>query len=205
MRQKTRKMSIRMKILLPASILILAVCLILGITSYRRIEKDLVAMGVEEADMAATIALKTVDGDMIGALEPGCEGGGGYLVLLASLRDIQKSCGIAFLYTLYTDGEQVYYGVDTDETEGQSAVGEVFEVSYAELADVFAGKGYVQDYIDSTEDGDLISVYKPIVDSTGKIVGILGCDYDASTVSLRLNTILKQVMVIGRSVWQQRL
>lgn len=197
MKQKTRKMSVRTKILLPASALIVVVCLILGVTSYLRIQEGLVDMGIEEADMAASVALKVIDGDMIRALEPGCEEGGGYRVLLSSMRDIQKSCGIAFLYTLYTDGSQVYYGVDTDETEGQSPVGEVFEVPYAELADVFAGQAYVQDYIDSTEDGDLISVYKPIVDSTGKIVGVLGCDYDASTVIVRQNTILKQMVVIA--------
>lgn len=197
MRQRTRRMSIRMKILLPASALIIAVCLILGITSYLRIQEGLVGMGVEEADMAATIALKVIDGDRIGELEPGCEESDGYQTLLSSMRDIQRSCGIAFLYTLYTDGTQVYYGVDTDETAEQAEVGEKFEVSYEELADVFAGEDYVQDYIDSTEDGDLISVYKPIVDGTGKIVGILGCDYDASSVVIRQNTILEQVVVIA--------
>lgn len=190
-------MSIRMKILLPASALIIAVCLILGITSYLRIQEGLVGMGVEEADMAATIALKVIDGDRIGELEPGCEESDGYQTLLSSMRDIQRSCGIAFLYTLYTDGKQVYYGVDTDNTEQQSMVGDTFEVSYEELEAVFAGEDYVQDYIDSTEDGDLISVYKPIVDGTGKIVGILGCDYNASSVVVRQNTILKQVVIIA--------
>lgn len=197
MRQRTRRMSIRMKILLPASALIIAVCLILGITSYLRIQEGLVGMGVEEADMAATIALKVIDGDRIGELEPGCEESDGYQTLLSSMRDIQRSCGIAFLYTLYTDGKQVYYGVDTDNTEQQSMVGDTFEVSYEELEAVFAGEDYVQDYIDSTEDGDLISVYKPIVDGTGKIVGILGCDYNASSVVVRQNTILKQVVIIA--------
>lgn len=197
MKQKTRKMSIRWKILFPASVTIVIVCLVLGIVSYRRIEDGMVGMGVEEADMAATIALKVIDGDLVKELEPGCEESGEYQTLITVMRDIQKSCGIAFLYTLYTDGSQVYYGVDTDETAGQNLVGESFEVSYEELADVFAGEAYVQDFIDRTEDGDLISVYKPIVDGSGKIVGILGCDYDASAVVERLNVILQQVIVIA--------
>ena len=196
MKQKTRKLSIQLKILFSASALILAICIILGITAYHNIADGLVSMGVEEAEMASTIALKVINGNLVAELEPGCEGTEEYQTLLAAMRDIQRDCGIAFLYTLYTDGRRVYYGVDTDTTAGQNEVGAVFEVSYEELADVFAGTPYVQDYIDSTEDGDLISVYKPIRDQNGTIVGVLGSDYDASSVSGRLLTISQQVVAI---------
>lgn len=183
-----------MKILIPVNLLLLVVCLILGISSYRRIADGMVEMGVEEADMAATVALEAIDGDLAKNVKEGSEGSENYQSLLTIMRDIQQKCGIAFLYTLYTDGKQVYYGVDTDDTENQNAAGAGFEVSYQELADVFQGEEYVQDYIDSTEDGDLVSVYKPIQDSEGKIVGILGCDYDASPVVARLHSTLQQVI-----------
>ena len=45
----------------------------------------------------------------------------------------------------------------------------------------------MQDYIDETEDGSLISAYLPIKDSSGTVVAILGCDYDASYVVDRIN------------------
>lgn len=197
MKQKVRKISVKTKILLPVSIAIILLCLILGVTSYRHTKEGMVEMGVEEAEMAANVAVKVIDGDLVSVLEPGCENTEGYRTLLNTMRDIQEDCGIAFLYTLYTDGKQVYYGVDTDDTSGQHEVGDAFEVPYKELADVFAGSSYVQDYIDSTEDGDLISVYKPIRDSAGNPVGILGCDYDASSVVGRLSTILVQVVGIS--------
>lgn len=197
MKQKVRKISVRTKILLPVGILIILLCLILGVTSYRHTKEGMVEMGVEEADMAASIALKVIDGDMVGTVNPGCEDTEEYQTLLSTMRDIREDCGIAFLYTLYTDGKRVYYGVDTDDTDGQRSVGEIFEVSYEELADVFDGSSYVQDYIDSTEDGDLISVYKPVLDSAGNLVGVLGCDYDASSVISRLNAILLQVVIIS--------
>lgn len=197
MKQKTRKMSIKVKILLPMGGLILFLCLILGFASYKSIHKGLVEMGIEEADMASSIALKVIDGDLVAALEPGCEDTEGYQTLLTTMRDVQESCDIAFLYTLYTDGRQVFFGVDTDTSAGHCAVGDIFETSYRELADVFGGTYYVQDYIDSTEDGDLISVYKPIRNSEGSIVGILGCDYDASSVITRLHAILMQVIAIS--------
>lgn len=197
MKQKTRKISIRLQILIPVSAVIILLCLVLGVSSYQHISEGLVGMGVEEADMASAIALKVIDGDLVGGIVPGGEESEEYQMLLVTMRDIQESCGIAFLYTLYTDGQQVFYGVDTDDTSGHRMIGDLFEVSYEELADVFRGASYVQDYIDSTEDGDLVSVYKPISNSNGVIVGVLGCDYDASSVVARQNSILKQVVGIA--------
>ena len=66
-----------------------------------------------------------------------------------------------------------------------------------ELKSVFSGKEYVQDYIDSTEDGDLITVYKPIKTTDGKIIGVLGCDFDASNVLDSLNTAKQRVLEIS--------
>lgn len=100
-----------------------------------------------------------------------------------------------FLYTLYTDGKKVYYGVDSDEDAAK--VGDEFADSYAELEPVFGGKEYIQDYIDHTEDGDLITVYKPIEDNAGKVVAILGCDYDASSITAELQKAVVQTLQIG--------
>lgn len=197
MKQKTRKLSIRVKVLLPASILVLIVCVAAGISSYRSINDGMVAMGAEQAQMAAKIAVTVTDGDLVSELVPGCEDTENYQTVLSALREVQQEYGIAYLYTLYTDGSQVYYGVDTDTSENQLMVGEVFEVSYEELADTFEGADYVQGYIDYTEDGDLISVYMPIRNSAGEVVAVLGSDYDASDVVARLNATTRQVIVMA--------
>lgn len=188
-RQKTRKMSLRLKIMLPMGILILAICCGMGISSYISAKDGMIGMGVEQADMAAKIALEAVDGSVLKDIKAGSESTEEYKATLEALREVQKICDIAFLYTLYTDGSTVYYGVDTDNSSGQNLPGDEFEVSYDELADVFAGNEYVQDYIDSTDDGELISVYKPITDSSGNVVAVLGCDYDAARVSEELSEI----------------
>lgn len=197
MKEKTRKASIRVKILFPASLLVLLVCVILGISSYRSINAGMVEMGVEEAEMAAKIAVSVADGDLVGKLTPGCEDTEEYQTLLTSLRAIQNEFGIAYLYTLYTDGSQVYYGVDTDTSELQAKVGNVFEKSYQEMANTFAGESYVQDYIEDTGYGDVITVYMPIKNSAGEIVGVIGSDYDAANIVERLNAITRQVIVMA--------
>jgi len=82
-------------------------------------------------------------------------------------------------------------------SDSRCDIGEEFEFSYEELASVFAGEVYVQDYIDHTELGDLISSYMPIKDSKGKVVAILGSDFDASRVSERLSSAIRETILIG--------
>lgn len=192
---RTRRLTIRAKILIPSIIIVVLVCGLMGYNSYTRFEKSMVRMGVEEADMAATIVADSLDAKLVYKVTVGSEGTQVYQNLQGDLRKKQKACGIAFLYTLYTDGKKVYYGVDSDEDAAK--VGDEFADSYAELEPVFGGKEYIQDYIDHTEDGDLITVYKPIEDNAGKVVAILGCDYDASSITAELHKAVVQTLQIG--------
>lgn len=192
---RTRRLTIRAKILIPSIIIVVLVCGLMGYNSYTRFEKSMVRMGVEEADMAATIVADSLDANLVYKVTVGSEGTQVYQNLQGDLRKKQKVCGIAFLYTLYTDGKKVYYGVDSDEDAAK--VGDEFADSYAELEPVFGGKEYIQDYIDHTEDGDLITVYKPIEDNAGKVVAILGCDYDASSITAELQKAVVQTLQIG--------
>lgn len=192
---RTRRLTIRAKILIPSIIIVVLVCGLMGYNSYTRFEKSMVRMGVEEADMAATIVVDSLDANLVSEVTVGSEGTQVYQNLQGDLRKKQKACGIAFLYTLYTDGKKVYYGVDSDEDAAK--VGDEFADSYAELEPVFGGKEYIQDYIDHTEDGDLITVYKPIEDNAGKVVAIIGCDYDASSIAAELQKAVVQTLQIG--------
>lgn len=192
---RTRRLTIRAKILIPSIIIVVLVCGLMGYNSYTRFEESMVRMGVEEADMAATIVADSLDVNLVSEVTVGSEGTQVYQNLQGDLRKKQKACGIAFLYTLYTDGKKVYYGVDSDEDAAK--VGDEFADSYAELEPVFGGKEYIQDYIDHTEDGDLITVYKPIEDNAGKVVAILGCDYDATSIAAELQKAVVQTLQIG--------
>ena len=137
MKQKTRKLGIQLKIMIPTILVLMLACVFMGGSSYVQIKNGMVELGVEQAEMAADMAVTVVDGDAIMNLQPGDEESAGYQKALKSLREIQTTCGIEFLYTLYTDGTTVYYGVDTDDTEDQCAIGEEFESSYEEMSSVF--------------------------------------------------------------------
>lgn len=182
---------------MPASLIIVVLCAVMGLNSYLHIKDGLVAMGVEEAQMAAVISTKVVDAGQLAAISEDKVGSGEYNALFDSMNGVKEDCGIKYLYTLYTDGDKVYYGIDADNTESRNDFGAVFEVPYQELKSVFEGEMYVQEYIDSTKDGDLISAYVPIADSNGNIISIIGCDYDAAGVVDRLGMALQRVVQIS--------
>lgn len=196
-RRKTRGFSIRTKILLPTTLMIVLLCVVMGVNSYMRTKEGLIAMGVEEAQMAASVATKVIDADQVKLLSADQAESETYQSILESMYGIKKDCGIAYLYTLYTDGTNAYYGIDADESGNANEFGAAFEVPYGELSAVFNGEMFVQDYIDSTEDGDLISAYMPLVGSDGAVVGIVGCDCDAAGVVERLDLALKRTFQIS--------
>lgn len=196
-KRKTRGIGIRTKILLPASVVIILLCAVMGVNSYQRIKEGLVEMGVEEAQMAAVIATKVIDADQVAQMSAEKKQSAEYRALWESMVSIKEDCGIQYLYTLFTDGSKVYYGIDADDTEHVNEFGAPFEVPYEELKPVFGGEMYVQKFIDSTEDGDLITAYMPLVGSGGSVVGVVGCDYDASEVVARLNLALARTFQIS--------
>jgi methyl-accepting chemotaxis protein len=170
--------------------------LLLGVSFYKSMEENMVSMGIEQAEIAAKVAVGQIDAS-VADLKPGDEGSQEYEGMLQALLDAKHTCSVAYLYTLSTDGSAVFYGIDTDETGNRSAIGETFEYQYEELRPVFEGEVYVQDYIDSTEDGDLITAYVPIRDEGNRVAAVLGSDYDASEIVERLGNIRVRMLQIG--------
>ncbi len=195
MKMKTRRLSIRAKLLVVCSMVIITAISYMGYDLSARFKEQMVDMAVMQASVAACVAADSINLETLVQLEAGDEDTPEYAGIAQALRDVRDTCGIIYVYTLWTDGSKVYYGVDADE-EG-AAFGEEFEVSYEELSGVFAGEDYVQDYIDYTEDGELISAYVPLKNNAGQVVGILGSDFDASVVTEQYNSFRIRVGQIG--------
>ena len=191
MNQKVRKMGLKQKIMIPFSILMVIICLLLSATSFLSEKEKLVAMAGEEAALAAKASAGDIDIDTLETLEPGCMESAEYAGIFDSMMADKESYGIMYMYTLYGQGDTIYYGVDADDTDNQSDFGDEFE--YAEdAAPAFAGETAVDDKITVDEDDYCISVYMPLKDSAGQVVAVLACDYDASKVNADLNAGLER-------------
>ena len=196
MKKSTRRLSIKLKILVMTGILTVALVIVLGVSFYKRMNDDMVNMALGQAKAVAALAADQVVGSEIAGLKEGDDNSTLYQKNYNALLNVKNKGDIAFLYTLSTDGKKVYYGIDADENEAtHNAIGTEFETSYEELEAVFHGEDYAEAYIDHTEDGDLITVYKPIYNNDKEVVAILGSDYDASDNELLeyIHTIMSKV------------
>ena len=100
-KQKTRKLGIRNKILIPVLVIMLVVTGAMGIMMYLIGENAYVQAGVEKAYMAANIASTMIEGDAVGQVKAGSETTSLYASELNQLREIRKTCGILYMYTIY--------------------------------------------------------------------------------------------------------
>lgn len=194
-KQKTRKMNIRTKILIPVLVIILVATGLMGTMMYLVGNEAYVNTGVEKSHMAANIAASMIDGDAIAQCKGDCADTEIYQTELASLREIKETCGILYMYTIYEEDGNLYYGIDTDESEGQCQPGDTYDDDAEPVQTALGGEDYVREYVVSNEYGNLISSYVPIYNGAGEVVAVLGCDYDGTEV-LRLVSIIQTLSMI---------
>jgi len=197
-KHKTRKLNIRAKILLPVLIIILVITGAMGTMMYLTGEAAYIEVGVEKSHLAASIASSMIDGDAIDQCKGDCADTEIYQTELTNLREIKETCGILYMYTIYEENGQLYYGIDTDDSEGQCQPGDAYDDDAEPVKTALGGKDYVREYVVSNEYGNLISSYVPITNEAGDVVAVLGCDYDGSEV-LRLVGII-QMLSMGCTV-----
>ncbi|MBQ7360271.1 MAG: methyl-accepting chemotaxis protein [Lachnospiraceae bacterium] len=188
-KQKTRRMGVRSKILLPVLVIVLLVSVGLGTVMYNTGQSAYIRAGGEKVHLAADIATSLVAGNAVNRCKGDCADTIVYQETLEDLREIRESCGILYMYTIYEEDGKLYYGVDTDESELQCAPGTPYDDEAEPIFTALAGEDFVRDYVVSNEYGNLISAYVPIKTVGGEIVAVLGCDYDATDVVEMVETL----------------
>ena len=192
MKHKTRKLSISAKIVIFSAIILIFVVGLLGLNSSIRNKEELVGMAVDQAGVAAKISVNMLDADAIAGIVYGDTESEEYLKTLAIMDEVSQVCGVEFMYILINHDGVVEYMSSTD---GDAY--EPFEYTYEELKDVFDGNSFVQDFIDYTEYGALITAYEPIKDSNGNVVAVLGSDYNADEITASVNKAIARTLQIG--------
>ncbi len=204
-KRKVRFLSIRQKFMLIAAICIMAVSVTIGMTSYSTMEKEILTMAAEKAEAIGEMSAKHIDINVLTKFKPGSE----RLTMYAGMRDLlieyKELGGVKYMYTLYTDGTTVFYGVDAEkDAEEREAIGNEFVESYEFLKPVFEeGINMPIPEIDS-EDGEcLVTAYVSLKDYEGNVVGALGVDYDATELQEEidnLRTLMILIVLLGCTI-----
>ncbi len=192
-RKQTKNISVKSKILTPILLLATIVCIGQGVFLGSRMSQITREMAAEEALLAARATADSVDVEMLTSFKHGDESSSTYIRAAELLDEARTDAGVRFAYALTTTGQTVQYALDASQEE---AIGSVFEESYETLADAFNGTEILDATIHHTEDGTLISCYVPLRDSDGRVLAILGCDYDAEEIAkmMRLNILFVVVL-----------
>lgn len=196
-RHKTRRFSIRAKVLVPTAVIVAVICTCMALLFKSRIETDMVTTGSQLAEYIGKQAESSVNGDILEILSPGAEKSSAFNVLSDSMKATKEGSALKYMYTLSTDGKKLYYGVDIDP-DNPKPIGAEFAKPYEDLKPLFENSEVVRDSsINHTEHGAVISVYVPIYNNKKKVVGAMGCDYDASGIVAAVNETMRTVVIIG--------
>lgn len=197
-KREVRTLSIRQKFMIIATICIVLVSAIIGVTAYMTMENRLLLMTADKAQAIAGLVAKQVDRNILTGLEPGEEESAQYARIRQLLIDLTDASNTKYIYTLYADGAKVYYRVDGDRSESYSIIGAPFEVEYEVLKPVFEqGESLAIPEVDITEDGEsLITAYVPMKNLKGEVVAAVGVDCDAAEFQAELQNLQKQMIMI---------
>jgi methyl-accepting chemotaxis protein len=176
---------------------IIIVVVVLGIT-YVAMRKYLVDEIKTSAGAFATAAANQLDGDVFAAIGEDSEGSEEYQQVYDTLLGFLNVEDVSYVYTMTElDSGKLAFVVDTDPDD-PAGLYEVYDDAVEEMYTAISSKETVTDKKITTDEwGSFISGYAPIMDSTGKVVGIVGIDFSASIVTNDCLSFLKSMVLIG--------
>lgn len=198
---KTRKLRLSLKLLIPTLLIISILSLVLCYVSYKEQKKNLIHDGISTATMLANIGSSMINGDHLSYIKQEKDMQKVIYTQLANkLNTINASGSLKYIYTLYFDDNNLYYGVDIDSNDKTVCKpGTKYQYSNRklEISTLMAGKIYYDKTMTKYNDDLLITALSPIYDSHDKIVGAIGCDYDAIPIRDELNSTLIKLLTIS--------
>ena len=182
-KRKTRKLSLVAKQMMLIGLVVwISIGIIIAIVTNTR-KDDMIEIASEECLSVSTLLSAYVDPD---AVAQAGENEAIYDELKAQLAQSMIDAHMEYVYTLWTDGTTIYYGVDgstVDCAEYGEESGEDFEF----LAPAFAGTAVIDNALVQYEDGNYyITAYVPLVSEDGSIKSVLACDFNANHVQAKI-------------------
>lgn len=191
---KVRKLGIAAKILLPATLVLIITCGIIGVQSYMSSRKGMVNLGRKTSETVARAATSSVDRNTLKMIVDGKSGSTLQQTFHQSLIGLQSKYDVTYIYALYKDGDKTVYAGDSAE-EKPASPGDEYKDDKKLVAQAFSGKIATTPEITRSADGDLITTYFPVADTGGNVYAVIACDYDASGITHELR--INEIRIVG--------
>ena len=202
--------SLRFRFVIFLSVFIIVMSALTSMLGIRQMTKAVSETFASQGETIVEKAVSIIDGDAFEALAESLDADDPYYEeTRVKLFEIKKLTGCVYLYTMaQVSGNTWRYIIDgsgePDDPDNFSALGDEEDTSSYDAAFrrvLVSGKTESGNLVEQEEWGWLVSIYAPIKNSAGKIVGIAGCDFNGEHLH---NTIIKnnrrQIIIGGISV-----
>ena len=177
------------------TVILLAVLLITGLISYSRISKFGYKFNGEHTKTVVVFAINSVNGDSLERVIVEKTDKSEYANYLRDeLKRIRDLANMKYLYTFCVDGNKSYYAIEGGDINANdySAFGSSAnwnEEDWNNINGCINGKKITSSELSYNDTyGWMVSSYAPIVNSKGKVIAVLGCDFDAGVLVSELRS-----------------
>ncbi|MCR5720398.1 MAG: HD domain-containing protein [Lachnospiraceae bacterium] len=179
-RNETRMFSLRAKIIVIISVLMVFVAVITTTVSYLLYHNFSIKQFTSDGMSTARLAASTIDGDMVDTFIAEGDSNAEYKATEARLQKIRETSSCIeyiYAYKIEEDGCHVVFDLDTGELQGESAGTVIpFDESFDKyVPDLLAGKP-VDPIITNDTYGWLLTDYEPVYDSQNRVVCYAAAD-----------------------------
>lgn len=188
-----RKTTLRNKITLMIIILLTVTVLVIGGVVFNQSKTMVVkSIGYQALEIAERAADLIDPNEYKLLLENGNEESPYYTQLRYEINDLREKNGILYIYTMQKlDSDTYIYVVDGQPLEEEDISGfgdeESIENISQEMINAFNGEKAFGDLSNTEDWGELLSAYAPIIGQNGKVLGIVGADYQAEEIYSFIN------------------
>jgi PAS domain S-box-containing protein len=180
-------------------VLIIATALIMMYSISQETSAALKGGVQKELRSVAGVTATSIDGDAFARIQPGDEGTQDFIAIRDYLWRVKLADpDIRYIYTMKKSGDSVQFVIDGDYGHSPDAakIGETYPDPEPELIAGFFGPS-VNNEFTTDEWGTVLSGFSPVLDSTGKVVGIVGVDMDSTVVTKRLEYLNGLLYIVG--------
>ena len=187
-RDRSRRMSLRFKIILLVGMATLTVAVVVTAISFIHFRNASIEEQTNLGYGVAELASVTIDAERVDEFIAEGERAEGYSEIKARLADIMSSSEdieYVYAYRILEDGCQVVFDPDSPDTPGMAA-GEMVEFDDAfrkYLPDLLAGKP-IEPVISDEKYGWLLTIYQPVYDAEGKCQCYAAVDISMTHIAL---------------------
>lgn len=196
MKIKTRKLGIKIKLLIPFLVVILFVCMLMCWLLSSKMEQGMSKVGGQVAESVAMASTGKLNVNQIASVIAVGASSSNAETLKESMDAVIDIYDIEYMYLLGGDEKTNTVTYIFDPSDEDNCTGQEYDHDYDYLKKAFEGECMADDYITVIGDDITITAYAPIKQGD-QVIAILACDYDASDIKAELNSNTVMAIIIG--------